>query len=131
MEDKICIQTFKFTADDVRLFSEVSQDKNPIHLDPNYASKTIFKKPIIHGFLGASIFSKIIGMDFPGNGTIYLKQDLKFLAPMYVDTEYIAKIQVREIYSEKGRALLYTTISNKSGEMVISGEALVQHERFE
>nr|WP_244267853.1 hypothetical protein [Nonlabens ulvanivorans] len=64
----------------------------------------------MHGYLGASIFSKVFAMSFPGEGTIYLKQDLKFLKPMFVDVNYIAKFKVLDIISEKHRSLVLTEI---------------------
>src|SRR3990172_4236067 len=75
---------FSFSDDDIIGFAKVSGDHNPIHLDEEYASKTIFKKRIIHGFLGGSVFSKVFGTIVPGEGTIYLSQSLKFMGPMYI-----------------------------------------------
>ena len=68
---------FKFSQEDVNLFAEVTGDKNLVHLNSDFASKTVFKRPIIHGMLGASVFSKVFGVMFPGEGTIYLKQSFK------------------------------------------------------
>lgn len=116
-----------FTHEDVLNFAKVSGDFNPIHLDETYASKTIFKRPIIHGFLAGSSFSKIIGTKFPGEGTIYLKQDMKFIKPMYVGEKYIVRITISQIKEEKHQALLSTTIYNKLEEETILGEALVMN----
>lgn len=121
---------FSFNQNDVSLFSEVSGDKNPIHLDEKYAADTIFKKPIIHGFLSGSIFSKILGMNYPGEGTIYLKQNLEFLRPMYVEYKYIVKIEVLEINSSKGRALLKTEIYDENQNLTLNGTALVQNNLY-
>ncbi len=118
-----------YTQEDVEKFAELSGDNNPLHLDDEYAAKTIFKKPIIHGFLSASIFSKILGVEFPGEGTIYLKQTLNFLKPMFVDTNYEAILTVSEIDSKKHRALIKTNITNqRNGKKVLAGEALIQNE---
>jgi acyl dehydratase len=65
---------FKFTQNEVNQFAEVTGDKNPVHTDAEYAAKTMFKRPIMHGMLSASLFSKVFGTLFPGEGTIYLKQ---------------------------------------------------------
>lgn len=121
-------ESFEFTQDDVIKFAELSGDKNPLHLDAEYASKTPFKKPVIHGVLGSSIFSKILGMKFPGEGTIYLKQELSFKRPMYVDTKYEAILTVKEIISEKHQALIETKIIEKeSGKINAIGEAFVMN----
>lgn len=116
---------FSFSQEDVVRFAEVSGDKNPIHLDPEYAAKTPFKRVIVHGFLGASIFSKVFGMLFPGEGTIYLSQNMKFMAPMYAGETYTAKFTVLEVNAEKHRAKIETSILDATGKVVTTGEASV------
>lgn len=118
---------FSFNKESVFQFAEVSGDKNPIHLDDDYASKTIFKRRIVHGFLGASIFSKVFGMLFPGEGTVYLSQTLKFMAPMYEDEKYTAKFTVLEVFPEKHRAKIETLILDKENRTITSGEAMVMN----
>ena len=130
MENKCFKIPFSFSQEEVQKFAEVTGDRNPIHLDEEFAKETIFKKPILHGLLAASIFSKIFGTLHPGTGAIYLKQDLKFIAPMFVDTIYTAKIQVKAIIKEKSRAIVETTIENEEGNLTITGEAVIQHEIF-
>ena len=122
---------FSYSQKDVKKFAEVTGDNNPIHLDEEYASKTIFKKPIIHGFLSGCIFSKILGIHFPGEGTIYLKQNMKFILPMFVNKQYEAILEVINIDKEKHRSLIKTTIiDKKSGKTTITGEALVQNPKI-
>jgi len=118
---------FSFSKENVFQFAEVSGDKNPIHLDDEYASKTVFKRRVVHGFLGASIFSKVFGMLFPGEGTIYLSQTLKFMAPMFEDEIYTAKFTVLEVIPEKHRAKIETLILDKEGKPITSGEATVMN----
>ena len=121
---------FSFSQNDVEKFAEVTGDKNPIHLDNNYAAQTVFKRPIMHGFLGGSIFSKVFGTLFPGEGTIYLKQSMAFVKPMYVDTQYEAVFTVREVIKEKNRAIIDTIINElSSGDATIKGEATVMNSR--
>lgn len=121
---------FVFSQNDVEKFAEATGDNNPIHLDEDFAKKSIFGKRIIHGFLGGSVFSKIFGTMFPGYGTIYLKQEMKFLAPMYCDEKYKAIIEIKEIKSDKKRAVADTSIVNNNGEIAIIGEAIIQHNIF-
>jgi acyl dehydratase len=119
---------FKFTQADVTAFAEVTGDKNPVHTDAAYAAKTFFKKPIMHGMLGASLFSKVFGTLFPGEGTIYLKQSLSFLKPMYVDIDYVAEFVVKEVLKDKNRAIIETLIKDKTtGLVCTSGEAVVMN----
>ena len=115
--------SFKFTQEDVIGFATVTGDNNPIHLDTNYAEKSMFKKPIMHGMLGASIFSKVFGTMFPGEGSIYLNQSLSFLRPMFAEELYNAIFEVKEVLPEKKRVIITTTILNSEGKATITGEA--------
>ncbi|MFY7825707.1 MAG: MaoC family dehydratase [Flectobacillus sp.] len=92
---------FSFTQDDVILFAKVSGDHNPLHLDAEFAATTQFKRPIIHGALASSIFSKVMGTEFPGFGSVYLKQVSEFKRPMFVDTDYEAVFTVVNIDEKK------------------------------
>lgn len=119
---------FQFSQDEVNRFAEVTGDKNPVHLDADYAATTMFKRPIMHGMLSASLFSKVFGTLFPGEGTIYLKQSLAFLKPMYVDTAYQAVFTVKEVVKDKNRAVIETLIKDKNtGNVCTSGEATVMN----
>ena len=119
---------FQFTQEEVAQFAKVTGDNNPVHLDAAYAAKTMFKRPIMHGFLGGSVFSKVFGTLFPGEGTIYLKQSMAFMRPMYVDTAYEVRMTVKEVNKEKHRAVVDTIIVDKAtGDTVISGEATVMN----
>src|SRR6187401_757528 len=104
---------FKFSQDEVNRFAEVTGDKNPVHTDAAYAATTMFKRPIMHGMLGAALFSKVFGTLFPGEGTIYLKQTLNFLKPMYVDTKYDCIFTVKELNTDKNRAVVETIVRDK------------------
>lgn len=123
--------SFKFTQEDVVKFAEASGDFNPIHLDAAYAKNTIFGRTIIHGFLGGSVFSKVFGTIFPGEGTIYLKQDLSFFKPMFTSENYVAKFEIIEVVASKNRALVNTIILDNKDELVIKGEALIKHPRIQ
>ena len=120
--------TFSFTQTDVIKYSEVTGDNNPIHLSKEFAAKTIFKKPILHGLLSSSVFSKVLGTLFPGEGTIYLKQSLVFLKPMFVDTTYEAVLKVKKLYIEKHRADIETNIKEVASDNIcITGEAYIMN----
>jgi acyl dehydratase len=122
---------FVFKQEDVVMFAKVTGDNNPVHLDEEYAAKTIFKKPIIHGMLGATVFSKVFGTMFPGEGTIYLNQNLQFLKPMLVETKYTAQFEVIEVDREKHRATISTSVVNEDGKKVVDGSAVLLHtEKF-
>jgi len=116
------------TEKDVELFGEVSGDMNPAHFDEEYAKNTIFKRRIAHGMLCASLFSTILGTKLPGYGTIYLSQEVKFLAPVYFGDTLEAKVIAKE-KMEKNRILFETVTTNQEGVEVIKGTALVMPPR--
>jgi acyl dehydratase len=111
---------FSFTQDDVIRFAELTGDNNPLHLDADYAATTNFKRPIIHGMLGATVFTKVLGTQFPGFGSIYLKQTLEFLRPMFVDTEYKAVFTIKTIQTEKHIAEIATDIVDVNTKKVVT-----------
>lgn len=124
--------TFKYelsySQKEVEDFAKVTGDNNPIHLDKDYACQTMFKQPIMHGFLGASVFSKVFGTLFPGEGTIYLSQSMNFLRPMFVDTEYEAIFTVKEVNKEKHIATVETIVQDKNTTKVtVKGEARIMN----
>ena len=111
--------------EDIKIFAEATGDKNPLHLDDEFASKTIFKRRIAHGILTAGLVSAVIGSKLPGNGTIYVSQTLNFLAPVYIGDEITAKVEVLEVSKEGKRLRLKTQVINQNGTVVVDGEALV------
>ncbi len=124
--NQVYTHDFQFSQEEVNRFAEVTGDKNPVHTNAEYAAKTMFKRPIMHGMLSASLFSKVFGTLFPGEGTIYLKQSLNFLKPMYVDVTYEAVFTVKEVLKDKHRAIVETVIKDKNtGNLCTSGEATV------
>lgn len=114
-----------FTDEDVRLFAQVSGDDNSVHLDDAYAATTQFGRRIVHGMLTASLISAILGCDLPGVGTIYLGQDIKFKAPVYLDDTITATVELIKYRDDKRIATFRTTCVNQAGTLVIEGEAVV------
>lgn len=122
------VEIFSLSQEQVNAFAAVTGDHNPLHLDAEYAAKTVFKKPIIHGIFGISVFSKILGMTFPGEGTIYMKQEISFKRPMYIDIPYEATATVKEINREKHIAVIETKITDKeTGKICAMGEAQIMN----
>jgi 3-hydroxybutyryl-CoA dehydratase len=110
---------------DIYLYAGITGDFNPAHVNEAYAKNTFFKTRIAHGMLTAGFISAIIANQLPGPGTIYLKQDLSFLAPVRIGDTITARVEVRELNIEKNRVRLKTTCSNQDGVIVLEGEGLV------
>lgn len=117
-----------FTQEQVIAFAHVTGDHNPLHLDEAYAATTSFKKPIVHGMLSAGIISKVLGTQFPGEGTVYLKQDLEFKRPIYTGTEYVFEFTVIEIDTEKHLAKIQTVVKDSDKNKIhLSGVAHIMN----
>lgn len=112
------------TDRDIELFAEVSTDRNPVHLDDNYARDTIFEGRIAHGMLTAGLISAVIGEQLPGHGTVYLGQSLRFMAPVRPGDIVEAVVSVTAIDHAKRRVTLETHCS-VGKTVVLKGEALV------
>ena len=110
---------------DIYLYAGVTGDFNPAHINETYAEKTFFKTRIAHGMLTAGFISAILGTQLPGPGTIYLRQELKFLAPVRIGDTITARVEVIEIISEKNRVRLETTCTNQDGTQILDGEAVI------
>lgn len=113
------------SADDVKRFAEVVGDLNPIHLDAEFAEKSFFKKRIVHGAFLAGVISKVLGMDFPGQGTVYISQNSTFKRPVYVDTTVLVEVKVTQVLVEKRRLVLDTNIFNSDGDVCLAGSATI------
>jgi acyl dehydratase len=119
----------QFRQEDVNTFAQITGDNNPIHLDTDFAAGTVFGKPIVHGFFSASVFSMVFGTKFPGEGTIYLYQDMKFLAPVFVDQPYKAKFEVLEVNTEKHIGVIKCVLEDETEKTVIEGTAKLKNNR--
>jgi 3-hydroxybutyryl-CoA dehydratase len=113
------------SAEDVRRFAEIVGDLNPVHLDEGFAENSFFKKRIVHGAFLGGLISKVLGMDFPGQGTIYISQNSIFKRPVYVDTTVRVEIKVTQVIPEKRRLVLDTHVLNSDGQVCMTGSATV------
>ena len=96
MLNKIWEVEKKFNENDVISFSNLTGDDNRIHLDEEYANKSFFGKKVVHGTLVASLFSKIFGKVFPGEDSIYLKQEIKFIAPVFIGDTILGQVKLKK-----------------------------------
>ncbi len=112
------------TEYDVYGFAGITGDFNPVHVNAVAAEQSMFGQRIAHGILAVGLISTVLGQKLPGNGTIYLSQQAKFLKPVYIGDTITATAEVAEV-REKGRLLLKTYAVNQRGEKVVDGEAEV------
>jgi 3-hydroxybutyryl-CoA dehydratase len=124
------IVTICVTRDDVRRFADLSGDHNPIHSDDAVAQAAGFPRAISHGMFLGALVSKVLGVEFPGNGTIYLHQSLDFREPVLVDSSIRLELEVVSTKPEKGILRLSTTFSRaEDGRILAEGIAIVKNTR--
>jgi len=119
--------TFSEVVDDklVRGFADATGDHNPIHIDDAFAKKTKFGQRIAHGGILFGIISRVLAMDMPGPGTIYLSQLVRFRAPVFINDEVTLELTITELLPKNG-AKISTVIKKQTGEVVMDGEATVK-----
>jgi len=130
-EDIVLGETYEF---DVRIteklvgdFSELSGDKNPLHMDAGYAAETPYNKRIAHGMIASALFSRLVGMHLPGIYSVYISQSLKFHQPMYIDDEVLVCGKVEQKSEGVRSVKIFTSVLRAgSRELLVGGEALVK-----
>ncbi|MDR3588931.1 MAG: MaoC family dehydratase [Negativicutes bacterium] len=110
---------------DVYLYAGLTGDFNPAHVNSQEAARGMFKERIAHGMLGAGLISAVLGTQLPGAGSVYLSQNLKFLAPVKFGDTITARAEVVDRNPERNRVTLKTTCVNQDGKIVIDGEAVL------
>lgn len=114
---------------DVATFAEIIGDKNPLHLDENYARGTRFGRRIAHGAFTMGLISAALGMELPGPGTVYLSQNIKFIKPVFLNDTITATVEITATRPDKGLLTFKTDCANQQGEKIAEGEAVVFHEK--
>ena len=114
------------SAADITAFAGVSLDVNPIHMSEKYAENTPFGQRIVHGMLTAGLISAVLGIQLPGPGTVYLGQELRFVAPVFLGDDITAEVEIIELREDKKIVKLNTTCYNQDGKAVITGVATVK-----
>jgi 3-hydroxybutyryl-CoA dehydratase len=107
-------------------FAGLTGDMNPLHVDADYAAKSMFGERIAHGMLVAGLISAVLGTQLPGPNSIYLGQDLKFTAPVKIGDTVTVTVTVTEKRDDKRIIKLRTTAANQRGEMVVDGSAVIK-----
>lgn len=117
-----------FTMEDVRQFAGLSGDDNPLHVDEAYAEKGRFGRCVVHGILVSGLISRVLGTQLPGEGSVYLEQNLSFRKPVYVGDTVTARIRISSIRPEKKIITLETNVYDREDQCVILGTAKILYE---
>ena len=110
---------------EIAAFASLTGDVNPMHLSPDFARRTRYRRPIAHGMLTASLISTVIGTKLPGPGSIWVSQTLSFLRPVFPGDTITATATVTAVHEEKPLVTLETQCANQDGHLVLEGEALI------
>lgn len=110
---------------DIYCFAGISGDFNPVHVNAEFAGRSMFKERIAHGMLSAAFISAVLGTVLPGTNTIYLSQELQFKAPVKIGDTVTATVEVLEKQEEKKKLVLRTYCTNQAGKLVLDGKAVV------
>lgn len=122
--DKFSV-TRKISDQLIRSFAELSGDRNPIHLDEDFAAQTRFGRRIAHGMLSGALISSVLGNEFAEEKIVYLSQTMRFVAPVFVGDTITVTATVASIREDKPIVTVETVCSNQDGETTMTGEAAV------
>lgn len=117
--------TRAFSEADVLAFAELSGDANPVHIDAEAAAQSRFGQRVVHGMLTASLFSTLLGTRLPGPGSVYVSQNLRFVAPVFLGEGLTARVEVVRVREDKPLVTLSTRCVKADGTLAIEGEAVI------
>ena len=116
-------RSLTLTSDHVRNFAEMTGDYNPLHFDEAFAAQTKFGRLVVQGGLTTGLLHALVAMDLPGPGTVFLSQDWKFTAPVFIDDTITAEAKVISVHPSKPVTQLAMRVTRQDGEVVLEGEA--------
>jgi len=124
-------RTLTLTEAHVRAFAELTGDYNPLHFDEAFAAGTRFGRLVVQGGLTTGLLHALVAMDLPGPGTVFLSQNWKFTAPVYIGDTITAEAEVRSVHASKPVTQLGMVVRRQDGEVVLEGEAWCYTMRLE
>jgi len=116
-------RTLTLTADHVAKYAEISGDRNPLHFDEAFAAGTKFGRLVVQGGLTTGLLHALVAMDLPGPGTVFLSQNWKFTAPVFIGDTITAEAEIRSLHPRKPVTQLQVRVTNARGDTVLAGEA--------
>ena len=115
--------SIKLTTEHVKTYAEMTGDHNPLHFNEDFVSKTKFKRLVVQGGLTTGLLHALVAMDMPGPGTVFLSQNWKFTAPVFIGDTITAEAEVLSVHATKPVTQLKVVITRQDGETVLEGEA--------
>ena len=116
-------RSLTLTEEHVRKYAEITGDRNPLHFDPAFAAGTRFGKLVVQGGLTTGLLHALVAQDMPGPGTVFLSQNWKFTAPVFIGDTITAEAEVLSIHDSKPVSQLAIRVVRQDGEVVLEGEA--------
>jgi acyl dehydratase len=116
-------RSLTLTTDHVRLYSQITGDYNPLHVDAEFAAATRFKKLIVQGGLTSGLLNAIVAMDLPGPGTVFLETRWRFTNPVFIGDTITAVVEILEVHATKPVSRIGARIVRSDGETVLEGDA--------
>jgi acyl dehydratase len=116
-------RTLHLTAEHVELYAQITGDRNPLHFDSDFVAKTRFGRLVVQGGLTTGLLHALVAMDLPGPGTVFLSQNWKFVAPVFIGDTITAEVEVKSVHPSKPVTQLAVRVWREGGETVLEGEA--------
>jgi acyl dehydratase len=117
------IRSLTLTAESVETFAKLTGDRNPLHFDETFARGTRFGRLVVQGGLTTGLLHALVAMDLPGPGTVFLSQNWKFTAPVFIGDTITARVEVLSVHASKPVTQLAVSVTRQDGEVVLEGEA--------
>lgn len=117
------VRSLTLTEEHVKTYADITGDYNPLHFDEDFASRTKFKKLVVQGGLTTGLLHALVAMDLPGPGTVFLSQNWKFTAPVFIGDTITAEAEVLSVHATKPVTQLKMIITRENGEVVLEGKA--------
>ena len=116
-------RTLTVTGEHVAKYAEITGDYNPLHFDEAFAAATPFGKPVVQGGITAGILNALVAEDLPGPGTVFMSQQLEFVAPVFIGDTIVGEVEVLKVHATKPVTQLRVEVRRDEGEVVLKGEA--------
>lgn len=116
-------RTLTFTRADVEAYAKITGDRNPLHFDADFAARTKFERLVVHGGLTAGILNALVAEDLPGPGTVFMGQNLEYVAPVFIGDTIVGEVEILEVHARKPVTKVRATVRREAdNQVVLRGE---------